>query len=270
MTLRAYTNQLWAHANNWRRYDGQAHEDRWIACELGVQLASLPNSFAERAELFRELVREPEVMTNPDISTFVLDPLLGVPSLALQVEEKKFSEDVLSIDGDGNQTSLGHDPTVIYVSYGWIHQVLSQRPPEDHRVIMDMGAGIGRVGLYIRAFEMQLRYVGVEIVLSRVRAYHNATGTREIIHRDIRQVPLQGFDTYFFFNPFSNQVLLDVMARIAKKFRKAPEPFRIVQFASMVNLNLGGMIENRIEVPVPKGHIIREYLTPGYTFGRVK
>lgn len=93
-------------------------------------------------------------------------------------------------------------------------------------ILMDYGCGMGRVGLFL-ACQTGCRCVGVEYdqrIFLRAEQNRLACGAKnvEFLCADARNCPVGEADRFYFFNPFSVEVLRSVMAKIMEEWYGNP------------------------------------------------
>ena len=97
--------------------------------------------------------------------------------------------------------------------------------------LMDYGCGMGRVGLFL-AQQTGCRAVGVEYdprIFRRAEQNRLACGAKnvEFLCADARGCPVGDADCFYFFNPFSVEVLRPVMADILAEWYENPRTMRL-------------------------------------------
>lgn len=117
------------------------------------------------------------------------------------------------------------DPEDLYTPYRVLMQIFSQFPPKVKGTFVDLGSGLGRVGIVAGILRPQLNFLGYEIVHERtlpgIRAAR-ALGLKRITfyHRDVSRFGLPPAELYFLFNPFRLSTLQHVTRQLR---RMAPE-----------------------------------------------
>ena len=105
---------------------------------------------------------------------------------------------------------------------------------DKRNVVLDYGCGKGRVGFFL-ARQTRCRCIGVEY---DARIYGAACANREtaaaggrveFVHAKAEEYPVPAeADRFYFFNPFSPEILRSVLNRIAGSWYAAPRPMRLL------------------------------------------
>jgi hypothetical protein len=169
-------------------------------------------SWEVRAALFRHYLSDPETIKNTYISAYALDPLLGLDTLGNSRFERTRFGVVRFDDSSQQRTSLGFRPVQVWSSYGWIHALFEKSEIHSGDTVVDIGSGLGRVGLYVAAMYPDVKVVGIELVDRRIQTAQsvvkrfNLEGRIQYLHRDLQVDGLPDANIYFYFNSLSEPV----------------------------------------------------------------
>lgn len=68
----------------------------------------------------------------------------------------------------GHQTWIGLDPEILQTPYHELIQICQMLLPKPHESVIDLGAGYGRLGIVLKYFYPQVKFLGYELVGERV------------------------------------------------------------------------------------------------------
>ena len=136
----------------------------------------------------------------------------------------------LNINTTGRDDSHADDYRYPYepTSYAVLERLAKSGYLERKNVIVDYGCGRGRVGLFL-GYLLKCRTIGLEYDISILKtAQENlksciCPGNTVFIHKKAEEYDLDSdADRFYFFNPFSVEILKKVMARILTSYYENP------------------------------------------------
>ncbi len=99
-------------------------------------------------------------------------------------------------------------------------------------VVVDYGCGKGRVGFFLN-YKLGCRTVGVEFdeaiyksAVQNLNSYPRTNGV-EFIHAAAENYPVTDADSFYFFNPFSVEILQSVLGKIRDSYYDSPRPIQL-------------------------------------------
>lgn len=87
---------------------------------------------------------------------------------ALQINPDTLFNDWGPMLHNGAQTWVGLDFQILQCSYHDIKTIVDTIKIKPHQTIVDLGAGYGRIGIYLHFFHPQSHFLGIELVEERV------------------------------------------------------------------------------------------------------
>lgn len=174
-----------------------------------------------RSRIFREVVTNPLYKNDLNISTEYLDPLMGINSIELAVKESASG----SAASSPEQVGLGSDPNGMWTPYQWLHLMFSEAKIKSGSTVVDVGAGIGRLGIYLREFRPDLHYIGLELLPSRVEAARNLG--LDVWEWDLSRKELPLAACYYYYNALPRPAYKRMIKRL-KEFCERKEEFLLV------------------------------------------
>lgn len=103
----------------------------------------------------------------------------------------------------------------------------------EHKVI-DYGCGKGRVGFFLN-YKVGCPVVGIEYeekicvqACENLKSYVRGTSHDvEFVCRDAKDFPVKEADCFYFFNPFSLEILQSVMGRVRESYYESPREMQL-------------------------------------------
>lgn len=100
--------------------------------------------------------------------------------------------------------------------------------------VMDYGCGKGRVGFFLH-YKLGCPVVGVEYeekicvqAFENLKSYVRASaGEVEFVCRDAKDMPVKDADSFYFFNPFSLEILQSVLGRVQESYYENPRGMQL-------------------------------------------
>lgn len=126
-------------------------------------------------------------------------------------------------DTHSNTTHFPYEPT----AYSVLEQLAKSGYIGKKNTVIDYGCGKGRVSFFLN-HELKCRTIGVEF---DERIYQKAEENRmsygehqkvEFVHAGAESFDVKGADRFYFFNPFSLEILQPVMGRILDSYYENP------------------------------------------------
>ncbi len=146
---------------------------------------------------FRDMVQAPENQSNV-YSSYKIDALFGIDAVALARTERQMVVNGVLPYHTEEQEGLGTDPAGMWTHYPWFHTAFGHQDLKG-KTVVDVGAGFGRLGLYLQAFHPEAIYVGLELHQHRVDV-GLAAGVAGLIQHDILAHRVPPADIYWFYN----------------------------------------------------------------------
>lgn len=171
---------------------------------------------------FKAVVSDPANLHDYELSTQYLDPLMGVNSIELAIlEQSIYGKD----SGTPEVEGLGVDPTIMWSPYTWLHLMFKDLTIPNGDTVCDIGAGIGRLGIYLKAFRPDLHYIGLEKYRHRVDAANKAGAY--VIEMDLEKNSVPQADVYYFFNSLSGDAYRRLIGDL-KQLQARGEKFLLI------------------------------------------
>ena len=145
--------------------------------------------------------------------------------------DKKLKIDTCGrMDGHADEYHHPYEPTPYCVLERLVE---SGYITEDNRVI-DYGCGKGRVGFFLN-YKINCPVVGieynediwVEAIENRKNFVIRKQNIPEFICADAKDYPVQDADCFYFFNPFSLDILQSVMGKILESYYEEPRSMKL-------------------------------------------
>ena len=115
-------------------------------------------------EVFSRAPEDVDHFFGYQISDIEADLLNEAKSLRPQGSMVNFSEALYQ----GHEVWIGLDPQVLNTPYVELVQLCRMLRPSQNEMVVDLGAGYGRLGLVLHSFFPETKFVGFELVESRV------------------------------------------------------------------------------------------------------
>jgi len=87
---------------------------------------------------------------------------------ALQIKSDSFFDEWGPLLHDGAQTWVGLDFQILQSTYHDLYQIFEHIKPRKNEMVIDLGAGYGRLGLFLHHFYPETLFLGLELVQERV------------------------------------------------------------------------------------------------------
>lgn len=145
--------------------------------------------------------------------------------------DKKLKIDTCGrMDGHADEYHHPYEPTPYCVLERLVE---SGYITEDNKVI-DYGCGKGRVGFFLY-YKLGCRVLGVEYeericeqARGNLKSYiGSGQGIPEFICADAKDYPVRDADCFYFFNPFSLEILQSVMGKILESYYEEPRSMKL-------------------------------------------
>ena len=132
------------------------------------------------------------------------------------------------LDGHADQYHYPYEPTPYVV----LERLAESGYLKKENILVDYGCGKGRVGFFLHyavgCTSLGLEYDGAifEQAEENKRTAAKGQGTM-FYHADAADFPITKADSFYFFNPFSVEILKSVMGRILESYYDAPRRMRL-------------------------------------------
>ena len=132
------------------------------------------------------------------------------------------------LDEHADQYRYPYEPTPYVV----LERLAESGYIRKENLLIDYGCGKGRVGLFLH-YSVGCDTIGLEydrdIFLQAEENRRSSVKGRGITfyHADAAEFPVVGADAFYFFNPFSVEVLKSVMGRIIESYYEHPRKMRL-------------------------------------------
>ena len=118
------------------------------------------------------------------------------------------------LDAHADQHHYPYEPT----PYAVLERLAESGYIRKENILIDYGCGKGRVGLFLH-YATGCQAIGLEYnVKGQAVAFYQA---------DAAEFPVKEADLFYFFNPFSVEVLKSVMGRITESYYERPRKMRL-------------------------------------------
>ena len=132
------------------------------------------------------------------------------------------------LDGHADQYHYPYEPTPYVV----LERLAESGYLKKENILVDYGCGKGRVGLFLH-YAVGCEAIGLEYDAAifeqaeeNKRTAAKGQGTM-FYHADAADFPITKADSFYFFNPFSVEILKSVMGRILESYYDAPRRMRL-------------------------------------------
>ena len=132
------------------------------------------------------------------------------------------------LDGHADQYHYPYEPT----PYAVLERLAESGYLQKGNILVDYGCGKGRVGFFLY-YAVGCTSIGLEYDASiyeqaeeNKRTAAKGQGTM-FYHADAADFPVTKADSFYFFNPFSVEILKSVMGRILESYYDAPRRMRL-------------------------------------------
>ena len=132
------------------------------------------------------------------------------------------------LDGHADQYHYPYEPTPYVV----LERLAESGYLKKENILVDYGCGKGRVGFFLHyavgCTSLGLEYDGAifEQAEENKRTAAKGQGTM-FYHADAADFPVTKADSFYFFNPFSVEILKSVMGRILESYYDSPRRMRL-------------------------------------------
>jgi len=132
------------------------------------------------------------------------------------------------LDGHADQYRYPYEPT----PYAVLERLAESGYIRKENILIDYGCGKGRVGLFLH-YALGCETIGLEYDESifRQAEENRMTAVRKqgasFYHADAAEFRVREADCFYFFNPFSVEVLKGVMGRITESYYENPRRLRL-------------------------------------------
>lgn len=129
---------------------------------------------------------------------------------ALQIDPDTLFDEWGPMLHDGAQTWVGLDFQILQVTYHDMKIIFDTIKPKAHEKVVDLGAGYGRMGIYLHWYHPQTHFLGIELVPERVneanRIYHKMQlQNKEMIIGDLSKLEQIPDGDYYFIYDFGSE-----------------------------------------------------------------
>lgn len=203
--------------------------------------------------ILRSMILDPENLDNV-YSSYLMDFHCGIDVRALAIKEKEMVRDGLLPKTNIEQEGLGADPAGMWTHYPWFHLAFHEMHPDAIIRVVDVGAGIGRLGFYMEEFFYDVEYVGLELYAHRVEA----SGAKGLTQWDIGTQGVPPAEIYWYYNALSEPAYAEFI-RSLTSYKARGDTFQVWSLHDPY----GGLAELltesrriRIDSPVPMDLIL--------------
>ena len=132
------------------------------------------------------------------------------------------------LDEHADQYRYPYEPT----PYSVLERLAESGFIKRENILIDYGCGKGRVGLFLH-HALGCETIGLEYDADIFRqAEENKTSAAKgngviFYHADAAEFPVARADCFYFFNPFSVEILKSVMGRITESYYESPRKMRL-------------------------------------------
>lgn len=136
---------------------------------------------------------------------------------ALQIDSNTLFDEWGPMLHNGAQTWVGLDFQILQISYHDLKTLFETIKPRPNLKIIDLGAGYGRMGIFLHWFYPLTHFLGIELVLERVneanRIYQKLnTSNKKMVMGDLSKLDiLPDGDVYFIYDFGSEEHLLKIL-----------------------------------------------------------
>lgn len=132
------------------------------------------------------------------------------------------------VDAHEDEYHYPYEPT----PYSVLQRLADSRYLTRESVVVDYGCGKGRVGFFLN-YSLGCRCIGVEYneaiyrsALRNQETYARKAGV-EFVHDSAEHLGVDGADSFYFFNPFSVEILRSVLGRILESYYEKPRHMQL-------------------------------------------
>lgn len=174
------------------------------------------------------------------------DAVLGLKSLGTMTKNDQIVEETIP-ESNGIRISGSFEYSHTQTHYSLLIDIFNYLMPEENIQIIDIGSGFGRTGAFVGLCFPTVKFLGFEIVESRVecsRQVANRNGfnniryeTQNVLETEFR---LPHGDIYYFYDPLDEEYLEEIIQQLKASRERGAPPFKIVA--------LGGYDDKILEV----------------------
>lgn len=132
------------------------------------------------------------------------------------------------LDAHADQYHYPYEPT----PYSVLERLAERGYINQESILMDYGCGKGRVGFFLH-YAVGCRAIGLEYneeIFNQAEQNKNtAVKKQEVVFfcANAEEFPVEDADCFYFFNPFSVEILKSVMGRILESYYESPRRMRL-------------------------------------------
>lgn len=134
------------------------------------------------------------------------------------------------VDGHADEYHYPYEPT----PYCVLERLAESEYITEESKVLDYGCGKGRVGFFLH-YKLGCMVVGIEYegkicakACENLKSYvYSASGDVEFICRDAKDFPVKDVDCFYFFNPFSLEILQSVLGKILEDYYEEPRNMQL-------------------------------------------
>lgn len=134
------------------------------------------------------------------------------------------------LDGHADEYHHPYEPT----PYCVLERLAESEYIHKDSKVLDYGCGKGRVGFFLH-YKLGCTVVGIEYdekicakAKENLKNYvGGASGKVEFVCQDAKDFPVKDADCFYFFNPFSLEILQSVLGRILESYYEAPRSMQL-------------------------------------------
>lgn len=207
-----------------------AHLARLKAFQISSTMAKMGSASDKKRWVLESLASD--LFLNLSKKTFLgdecLDRILGLNERKIKTE--LFSQNVKALYRN-EDIYLELDPEDLFTPYRVLVQLSEHLKFKPGDTLVDLGSGLGRVGIVMGLLNPKLKFIGIELMKERHLQAQKASKKLGLSKQikfecgDLSKVPIPQAKTYYLFNPFSFLTLRKVF--LALKINAQNQRFRI-------------------------------------------
>jgi SAM-dependent methyltransferase len=145
--------------------------------------------------------------------------------------DKKLKIDTCGrVDGHADEYHHPYEPT----PYCVLERLAESEYIHKDSKVLDYGCGKGRVGFFLH-YKLGCSVMGIEYdekICAKAKENREsyvggATGNVAFVCRDAKDFPVENADCFYFFNPFSLEILQSVLGRILESYYEEPRSMQL-------------------------------------------
>jgi uncharacterized protein len=196
--------------------------------------AAPPERVAMAKALFAELKTHPLDWTVQPRIDRMIDTILGMDAEAVTRRIQGLSPDEIAQRFQGENTWYEYDNSLLLTPYFEFQLALEHLKPKAGQTFVDLGSGMGRMGLYMGMLHPGVRFHGYEIVGERVQEGERAAKELGLqgVHfheqnmADPNWKPVAA-DYYYAFNPVSDATFDKILLDLKQQAIRHDKPFKL-------------------------------------------